>query len=177
MAAAVVTSILEPSTKGRVVELAGPDTLTDLQVAHRVVQILQEDVELKILDDATYRYGGAQVCLHMGSGTLGTRGIVGWVQSYIDRRRFVECWGDLVGSMQCRRFLTIKQYEPHFRKYYPADLYDQLKHDLVATGAPEHLTLRDLGLSAAPLEKFIEFSLKTQEHKEIDTEYGLTTAI
>jgi len=130
VAAAVVTSILEPSTKGRVVELAGPDTLTDLQVAHRVVQILQEDVELKILDDATYR-----------------------------------------------RFLTIKQYEPHFRKYYPANLYDPLKHDLVATGAPEHLTLRDLGLSAAPLEKFIEFSLKTQEHKEIDTEYGLTTAI
>jgi hypothetical protein len=57
VAAAVVSSILEPSTKGRVVELAGPDTLTDLQVAHRVVQILQEDVELKILDDATYRYG------------------------------------------------------------------------------------------------------------------------
>ena len=128
VAAAVTQALVDPSTAGRTLELTGPDVLTDIQVAHRVMQIIQEDTALQVLEDKDYR-----------------------------------------------RFLTMKQFEPHYRKYYPADLYDQLKVDLVASGDADVLTLADLGLPAAPLEKHLEFSLKTLEHKEI--EIAATTSV
>jgi NADH dehydrogenase (ubiquinone) 1 alpha subcomplex subunit 9 len=56
VAAGVMNIILNDSTKGRIVEMAGPEVLTDVQIALRVHQVLQEENVIKRYSDSHYRY-------------------------------------------------------------------------------------------------------------------------
>jgi hypothetical protein len=66
-------------------------------------------------------------------------------------------------------FLAMRQFMPHWRKWYPADLYEQQQVSLTASGSSDVLTFNDLGIkNLKTLDSCIEFCLKTQEQKEIE---------
>lgn len=123
VAQGVVNAILNDATKGRVLELAGPEVTTDVELARRVHRVLLEKDCMQYLDETLFR-------------------------TYVATRQFI----------------------PHWRKHWPADLPDQMKTPLVAQPDSGALSLADLGVTPKTLDSCIEVSLKTQEQREIEFE-------
>ncbi len=72
VAAATVNAILDPATKGRTIELAGPEVMTDLQVAYEVFRVLKEKSTVEFMSDKKYRcvlvsYPTSFYRLHVGA--------------------------------------------------------------------------------------------------------------
>ena len=65
-------------------------------------------------------------------------------------------------------FLTLRQFLPHWRKYYAPDLYEQLQVPLVIPDNSRALQLADLGITPKTLNECIAFSLKTADQREIE---------
>ena len=57
VAAATLNAILDPATKGRTIELGGPEVMTDLQIANEVFRVLQEKNTVEMMSDKKYRCG------------------------------------------------------------------------------------------------------------------------